>query len=578
MDISTISTNFYGLLPDVRVVTLDEWSDKYFRPVKTLVEKTEIKEARGIAAQWTIHLKTNNEHIYSFFRENFAPASLDLRPDIFCYAFTEINDEGFLKAFHDALTTPGMERLINETSQHLSLRTYREGLADQELLGFDKLSPEDKARTALRKPTAMYVPEFNIFITINVDCYQVLRNQGCFGVLKRLVLSRIPLKENGALKDPSSVWVPLNASAIQLPGKDDRRSGIAFLSADPTLKSSLAIMITDEIADAEFISSDLVYVNAGSRKMMAIEGKPYVPGTTIARNLELLPSALSHGFENLRLDAKTAESLDRLDPSLAQLSTIHRVLPQDALATLRKHLLGKGVFAILDPIDFWPKAKVCTSARLDTLFLIKQDYDDNRVVAPISTEEAMALLTAENNVPVYEETRVEGSHPSKLHSLTVPWFDNHFITPLRGPKKWEVQKQEVLMKGLMSGDLNICLLNARIPFNQLLFCTIDYILGEVNSVEVTTQEYADRILCAKLKLFRKTRKKDEISVPCLFSPDGREVNILSFTKPAGMTYCAAFDARGEERNQVKSYSRGTVADFFKLNPEVPARAILRQSR
>ena len=132
------------------------------------------------------------------------------------------------------------------------------------------------------------------------------------------------------------------------------------------------------------------------------------------------------------------------------------------------------------------------------------------------------------------------------------------------------------MKKLISGALNLCLLNPRIPFSQLKFCVINYILGAVSSVKITTEKQADRILCAKLRLLRKTRKKDGINVPCLFSPDGREVNILSFTKTSGTTYYAALDTQGEERNQVKSYSRGTVADFFTHHARLPSRTILQR--
>jgi hypothetical protein len=62
----------------------------------------------------------------------------------------------------------------------------------------------------------------------------------------------------------------------------------------------------------------------------------------------------------------------------------------------------------------------------------------------------------------------------------------------------------------------------------------------------------------------------------LFSPDGREANILSFSEPSGLTYYAAFDALGGVRNQVKSYSQGTVSDFFARHAASPVTSILRQ--
>ncbi|HUV13183.1 MAG TPA: hypothetical protein VMY18_06040 [Acidobacteriota bacterium] len=578
MDISTVSTNFSGLLPDVRVVTLNEWSDKYFKAVKALMPNIEITEARGIAGQWIIHLKTNNAHIQDFFRKNFTHASLEPRPDLFCYAFTGIEDTLFLRAFHDARTEPAMEILIEKTLKDLSLQTYREGLGDSELQNFAKLSANDKETAALRKPTAMYVPELNLFVMVNVNCYQVLRSQGCFGVLKRYILSKVPTEEEDEAIDLSSFWFPLNASAVEVVHSDSQKYGMAFLSTDAALKASIAITLTEQIDDAKFISSELVYVNPGKKKMVPVEKNSYLPGSAIAKNLGLLPSVLSLGFENLKLDEKTAESLDDLDSSLFHLSAIEDVLPKEALASLRESLPEKGVYGLFDPMDFWPQAKTSTSADLDVLFVTTSDHEDNRILTPISKEEAIELLTAKNNVQVYGGNDIGGGHPEKLQSRTVPWFDDHLINPFRGSWKWETEKQRVLMEELMSGDLRLYLLNARIPFNQLGFCLLNNIIGDISSVEIKTAEETDRVLCAKLRLFRRISRKGGRDVLRLYSTDGTEVNVLSFKKTSGAIYYAALDPNPEDKNQVKSYSRGTVADFFKLHSETTAQTVLQHFR
>ena len=562
MDVSTVYTNFTGLLPDIRIVSVDDWSDKYFKPVKDLIAGIEIMQARRTIDRWTVQLKTNNDHLHHYFLENFAPASDELRPDIFCYALTDIEDLDFLKSFHNAKSSAAVGRFVKRTSEQLSIDEYRNAVTDSELLDFDNLRGEAKIAAALRKPSAMYVPELKVFVMVNTNSYEVLRSQGCLGALKHLILSKVQVNRNGDIAGRYTAWYPLNAAALQWSLDDGTDIGLAFLAADTALKAPLAIAITNSMPDVKFLAADLVYANPRTKRIIPVERKTYVPGAVIAEYPALVPAALGRSAENLHLDADTEQLLEETDPADFASRIEKKSLSKTLLDSLRNAFSKKGVHAIFDPLDIWPKARISTSAILDTVFIVMEDHEDARLLAPLGHEEAVEVLTNPRKRPSSADT---------------PWLDPHVISLSAGASE-DAGKKDVIMRQLLTADLNYCLLNARVPALQLSFCVINYLLGAIAAVDLRAYEDADRVLCAKLRLLHKVVTKDRREYPCLLSPDGREVNILSFTTSSGSTYYAAFDAAASERNQVKSYSRGSVADFFAHHLEITARTTLRQTR
>ena len=560
MEFSSTTTRVSGLLPDVRSVLLSEWSDKYFKPVKALMAGMVIHEARGIAGQWIGHLKTNDERLCAFFQKNFTPASAEPRPDLFLYAFTDVDDEDFLKSFHDVRTPGKLKSFVDGTSEKLRSPGYAGILNDAQLLRFDELPEDGKIEAALQKPSAMYVPELNIFVMVNVDCYMVLRNQGFFGMLKRLVVSKTGFTQDGKLADPSEVWLPMSSGVVELPGDEEEKEGVVFLSNDPSLRASLAIGLTNGLSGAKYLAADISYVNVRTKKMVAIERRSLVPGSAIAADPEILPGVLANGIENFRVGEEVSGVIERMGSSDVERSSSDEFPGGEITLSLRKDLSEDSVFGMFGPADFWPKSKLTVSSKLGRLFVITMDFDDSRILEATTREEAVRMLSSENNVSVFAVT-TDGGLPKKLYSMRSPWFDGHWVVRGGDAEEQFARKRDEIMNELLGDDISYFMLNGRIPATQLAFCVLNNLSGEFDSVSIKPESEVDRILCAKLKVFRRS-SPGEGKESILYTPDGRRANVLCFHRETRMTYYAAVDAEEVGPHFVKSYSRGTVTDFF----------------
>lgn len=548
MHISSVQTNFSGRLPYIRKVSINEWSDKYFKPVKALLETLRIYEARTRICEMALQLKTNDEHIHRCFIENFPKADPLGKPELFLYAINGIEDVSFLKIFHDAENLSGFSDKI---SKMLTMREYEDGLNDEELRQFNRLPKNKRDIVALKIPSGMYVSDLNLFFLLNTNSYQVFRDSGIFSSLKKLSLSKTSIDKNGNLKNTSNLSFIINAASI-IPSVKSCSDSIAFISADSGMKDILSVSMVENIPETAFLASSQIVINIDSMKISTIEQKPFVSGKAIAENASVLESARNFEFENVKIESETIKKLS----FFSEIDENEKPSFGDSNNSLKNSLMKRNTFGMFDPVKCWGKEKVASSGALKYIIIIKKDYDYRNIMRYVSVDESIKIMNSPENFVVYDESSLWESELNKLYSVTVPWFDTDYMSLNENDR----EKQDVLMKKIIEKGVRLVLLNPIIPVNQLPVL-IHKILNE--SVEfIDIAEEPSPVLCAKLRIRIKGEEKDGKKIIRYVTSDGTEVNIISFRCKNNPTYYAAFDKNPMNRNFVKSFSRGSVSDFF----------------
>ena len=555
MKLSNVQTNFSGKLPYIRQVSINEWSDKYFKPVKRLLETIRVYEARTRLGEVVSLLKTNDEHIYKCFIENFQKNGSVVKPQLFLYVLNGIEDISFLKTFHDAENLKGFSEKI---SGLLALREYQEGLNDEELRQFNRLPGNKRDIVALKIPSGMYVSELNLFLLLNTNSYQVFRDSGIFSSLKKLSLSKTSIDKKGDLKNTSNLSFIINAASI-IPNVKSCSGAVAFISADSCMKNLLSVSMVENIPETSFLSSSQIGINIDSMKISPIEQKPFVYGKAIAENASVLESARNFEFENVKIESESEKN--KKSAFFGETGENEKPAFDHLNNSFKNSLMNKNASGMFDPCKCWGKERVASSGALKYIIIIKKDYDYRSIMRNISVEESIKIINSPDNFTVYEESHIWESELNRLYSVTVPWFDTDYMSLNENDR----EKHDVLMKKIFEKGARLILLNPIIPAYQLSILVWKFLCESIEFIEIVDKP--SPVLCAKLKIIVKYDEKDGKKIIKYIVSDGTEVNILSFRCKTNPTYYATFDRNPRNKYFVKSFSRGPVSDFFSYKNE-----------
>lgn len=634
MKIHNVFTNIVGRTQFVVELTGEEWRNTYRELIEKLLKQMTGGEPFEYLAQighFVIHYRGNDAHVDEFYRRNWPPAPAGARPHGSTVNLTGVTDVGtlrLLKGIHsDADAEAALARLHKDLNAGGG--KYRKQIRDERIANIEDYPPEKQIEIMLSSPSAIYVPDEVLYITVNTNYYGEVKTKSSLGPLDDMITKQIRLDAAGNIANPGEIWLSLHAGCVIYTRDSGEERGAIIIAPTGTGKSTNCYGMVDAKPTCKLVADDFAYVNLETLETVYSERHFYMR-TNIAENYpHLIPYLIHEPLENvefcresLQLIAafETPEDMhDAVKRGLATDEEIKDLMRQTSMTRedIERIILAQGRItyrdydrlvdemcanpaarSLIDPCIMVGEEKFCTTTSLNEVILGKRDYDDRFIVRQLDTTEMMDILTSQGNVFNYLERENDADgYPICFSRTTEIYYDPYLISVhvVRDPAtgKEEISDLDRLRIAAWRhlGDhpsIRMIWFNTRLPAAQSQFCLRKYMEGEVDEVHIIKGVEITDELCATLGLTKRPKEpvhgRRAMDLVGLYdtAADGsvREVEVLGFYKGTSegreLLEAVAFSKAGRGLAQVRSWSQGTVDEFLAANKHLGVRTLLSE--
>jgi len=143
---------------------------------------------------------------------------------------------------------------------------------------------ETQIEIMLESPSAIYVPDETLYITINTNYYGEVKTKSSLGPLDDMITKRIKLDEQGRVANPEEIWLSLHTGCVVYTRESGEERGIAIIAPTGTGKSTNCYGLVDAKPACALVADDFGYVNLATREFVYSERQK---ASSLSRDLRL---------------------------------------------------------------------------------------------------------------------------------------------------------------------------------------------------------------------------------------------------------------------------------------------------
>lgn len=538
--IHNVMTNIVGRTKTERIVPHAVWQNEILPIINTILTGPSVKHHNALIGHWIVEYIGNDAHMHEFFTKNWLPAPANSKPVVKSYVINGLRDREQMKTLLGLKTEADVEKHLESFLQAIQNKKYRSTLRDEKLKNIEQFPKKEQLDIALFAPATVYSPDEFSFVSINTNYYGQLKSKSSLGPLEEFLIRKAKLDAQGRITNPQDVWLSMHAGCVEYFTDKGKKRGIVIIAPTGTGKSTHCYGLVEAKSQNKLHSDDWSFVNLGTREVAISENQFYMRTNIAGVYSHLIPLLVCQPLENVGFTPDMVALLEQFDSPEAIAKAIQsgKITKEQHQKLIEQMVETNAARSLIDPRIMVGKEKFINHTQMTDLFLFKRDYDSTMILKVIHEDEAVEIMTSEDNVFNYDYGKVDPDGYGVPQSRSTEIYYNPYLCQMEvDRKKGKISpldkiRIEAYRTLAREKGVTFCWVNTRLPAAQTQLCLRRFLEDGIDDIRLIKGKEIESSFLSALKLSKKDKPvipgRREHDLIGLHNSEGREVEVIGF--------------------------------------------------